>query len=85
MYFSLVREIKFMKKIFCPSCGNEVQVNDERSFSFCTECGNKIVLQKQAEISEIQQTTPPASANDELDKKLEEVAFYYKLSFDKKE
>lgn len=73
-----------IKKVFCPSCGHETQINDEKPFSFCTECGNKIVLHSQS--NSVDKTAQDEnSANDEIDKKLEEAAFYYKLSYEKKE
>lgn len=73
-----------IKKVFCPFCGHETQINDEKPFSFCTECGNKIILQPQS--NSVDKTAQDEnSANDEIDKKLEEAAFYYKLSYEKKE
>ncbi len=76
-----------MKNIFCPSCGHETQVNTEKKFSFCTECGNKIVLSQKENLSVNE--NPPESTelnNDaEITAKLEEIAFYYGLSFEKKE
>ena len=73
-------------KVICPICGKETQANDERSFAFCTECGNRFELEqtKQGEHA------PSANVNEadpqaELEKGLEEAAFYYNLSYEKKE
>lgn len=74
-----------MKNIFCPNCGHETTINDEKPFSFCTECGNKIVLQSETPKIHTEDLSQPAPQNNEIDKKLEEAAFYYKLSLDKKE
>ena len=74
-----------MKKILCPSCGHETQINDEKPFSFCTECGNKITLQPQPNIANEARQDEILYNNNEISKKLEEADFYYKLSFEKKE
>lgn len=81
------------RKVFCPECGQQTQVNDSKPFSFCQECGSKIVLQQQKTIP-AQQTVQPvqkedatisANPNDDIEKRLEEVAFYYQLSQEKNE
>lgn len=74
-----------MRKIFCPSCGQETLVNDEKPFSFCTGCGNKIVLRDQPKAVEEAPSDENAQADSVVDKKLEEAAFYYNLSYTKKE
>lgn len=74
-----------MRKIFCPSCGQETLVNDEKPFSFCTGCGNKIVLRDQPKAVEEALSDENAQADSVVDKKLEEAAFYYNLSYTKKE
>lgn len=74
-----------MKNIFCPNCGHETTINDEKPFSFCTECGNKIVLQSETPKIHTEDLSQTAPQNNEVDRKLEEAAFYYKLSLDKKE
>lgn len=81
------------RKVFCPECGQQTQINDSKPFSFCQECGSKIVLQPQKTLP-VQQTVQTAQKddaptsvvpNDDLEKKLEEVAFYYQLSKEKNE
>ncbi len=81
------------RKVFCPECGQQTQINDSKPFSFCQECGSKIMLQPQKTVP-VQQTVQPvqkdgapisAVPNDDLEKKLEEVAFYYQLSKEKNE
>lgn len=72
-----------LRKIFCPECGQETQLNDEKPFCFCLQCGKKIVLHSEKE-------NPVARADsgnktEEIEKKLQEVDFYYKLSLDKGE
>lgn len=69
------------RKIFCPSCGLETQINEEKSFCFCLQCGNKIVLQRKESASGAGQEITAS----EVDKKLEEAAFYYQLSYEKNE
>lgn len=69
-------------KKYCPACGNETQINDEKPFSFCLQCGEKIVLQREVndtitEISEDEKTI--------IENKLQEVAFYYGTSYKKEE
>lgn len=85
------------KKIFCPNCGQQTQVDVNRAFCFCLECGNKIILNlKENKIVESQITedvdenspdndSDELTKNKELEKKLEEVSFYYNLSNEKKE
>lgn len=72
-----------LRKIFCPNCGQETQIDDNKAFCFCLQCGNKIMLQTKT--SDISAGKENDSSNMDIDKKLEEVAFYYKLSLDKKE
>ena len=85
-----------LKKIFCPDCGSQTQVNDEKEFCFCLECGYKIPLQSGSSLDEGAQTKGhedksmqdnDTMENDHLaaDEKLKEVEFYYQLSRDKKE
>lgn len=74
-----------IRKIFCPFCGHETQINDEKAFSFCTECGNKIVLNDPSNADADANQTEIGDENAIIDKKLEEAAFYYKLSYEKKE
>lgn len=82
-----------LRKVFCPECGQQTQINDSKPFSFCQECGSKIVFQPQKPVP-VQQTTQPvrrddvsvsAVPNDDLEKKMEEAAFYYQLSKEKNE
>ena len=81
------------RKVFCPECGQQTQINDSKPFSFCQECGSKIVLQPQktVPVQQNMQAAPKDDAptstvpNDDLEKKLEEVAFYYQLSKEKNE
>lgn len=82
-----------LRKIFCPNCGQETKVDDSRVFCFCLQCGSKIALQAEESIIGKKRTAIPdissqrnhTQEKDELTKKLEEVAFYYKLSSDKGE
>lgn len=80
------------KKIFCPFCGHETQVDDEKEFCFCLECGNKIQLQTASTLTQNTEEQPIRVAektentgNAFVDEKLKEIAFYYSLSRDKKE
>ncbi|MGN0621566.1 MAG: hypothetical protein ACI4I9_06840 [Porcipelethomonas sp.] len=78
-----------LKKIFCPECGNETQVNDEKKFGFCIQCGSKIILNNKEE-TEIFPDKPHSETNNkcgnqEIERRLEEVAFYYQLSQEKNE
>lgn len=78
-----------LKKIFCPECGNETQINDEKEFGFCIQCGAKININKNEETKatpdKLQSETNDKCANQEIERRLEEVAFYYQLSQEKKE
>lgn len=76
-----------LRKIFCPECGQETQVNDEKTFCFCLQCGNKIVLHSEQEKPEKKEIDDEYNnkKSEEIEKKLEEVAFYYQLSLDKGE
>ncbi len=70
-----------IKNIFCPNCQTQIQVNDEKEFCFCLQCGNKIILKSEtAPISNVENDT-----NAFIEKKLEEVKFYYDLSKSKNE
>lgn len=85
-----------LKKIYCPDCGKQTQVNEEKEFCFCLECGYKILMHTnvssnrrediETNVSESIQNDKKDEVDDSLvDKKLEEVEFYYNLSLDKKE
>jgi hypothetical protein len=83
-----------LRKIYCPECGQETQVDDEKAFCFCLQCGNKIMISSEKTSRQTHQPTPQQAKTDEgsaaeqekeIEKKLEEVAFYYQLSRDKKE
>lgn len=78
------------RKIYCPECGKETQINDEKDVCFCLQCGAKIILhtnqKKQQQIQEKQNDQEEQVVlNNEVEKKLEEVAFYYQLSNEKQE
>ena len=84
------------KKYYCPQCGSETQIDDNRDFSFCIECGYKIVVNKKesgfrdeslknVSHSADVQTKENESKDAELDNKLKEVQFYYDLSNEKEE
>ena len=32
------------RKVFCPNCGQSIQVDDAKEFCFCSVCGNKIMF-----------------------------------------
>ncbi len=78
------------KKIFCPNCGRETQVNDEKAFCFCLNCGKKITLKVESQTNSTEASMKEDKKSgsiekSEINKKLEEVDFYYKLSQEKKE
>ncbi len=76
------------RKIFCPECGQETQINDEKDVCFCLQCGAKIVLHTDREEQPQEKQNAQGeqiALGDEVVKKLEEVAFYYQLSNDKQE
>ncbi len=81
-----------LNKIFCTNCGTEIVCDTDKDFCFCTECGNKIILNT-ASVADappnnnpVEQNIPSENHNSsEIDKKLDEVSFYYKLSVEKKE
>lgn len=78
------------RKIFCSECGQETQINDEKDVCFCLQCGTKIILRTSREEQLQEQEKPNGQGeqiilDDEVSKKLEEVAFYYQLSNDKQE
>lgn len=75
-----------LRKIFCPECGQETQVNDEKAFCFCLQCGNKILIHSGQTDTEINKDGGSVEGRaDEIEKKLEEAAFYYQLSREKGE
>ncbi len=83
-----------LKKIFCPNCGKQTQVNEEKEFCFCLECGYKILLQanssfKDESLEEVgsksMQEGKGADDGNLVEEKLKEVEFYYSLSLEKKE
>lgn len=86
-----------VKNIFCPNCGAGTEVDIEKPFFFCPQCGNKVALfaapqpepigsASETAAPEIKEETPKEDiSNDIINEKLEEVAFYYKTSYDKKE
>ncbi len=65
-----------LREVTCPNCGKKVQINIEKQNNFCSQCGCKISEDKPTNSSEV---------SVDLDEKLEEVAFYYSLSRQKKE
>ena len=65
----------------CPICGKETQANDEKAFAFCTECGNRFELKTNTQ--NFSSNTP--EKNNDIEKSLKEVAFYYNLSKEKDE
>lgn len=69
-------------KKYCPSCGNETQINDEKPFSFCLHCGEKIVYQGAAN-NTVDEINKEAKVN--IEDKLLEVKFYYETSYKKEE
>ncbi|MCD8083512.1 MAG: hypothetical protein LUE86_08440 [Clostridiales bacterium] len=81
-----------LKNRICPDCGRETQINDEKPFSFCRFCGYKIILppsRERVERDAVKNTKADMRGmepeNFEVDKKLQEVAFYYQLSREKNE
>ena len=84
-----------VKRIFCPECGTQSQADVEKSFCFCTNCGTKIILnlsvseERNEEFSdkrdEVASGMSENNSIDYLNKKLEEVAFYYKVSQERQE
>ncbi len=34
------------KKLFCPSCGASIELDENREFGFCVYCGTKIAQDK---------------------------------------
>lgn len=65
-----------LKQVTCPNCGKEVMIEDTKETNFCLQCGHKIVKDNHSE---------SLSTNLNLEEKLEEAAFYYSLSRQKKE
>lgn len=64
--------------VFCPKCKENIKVNYQKEFNFCSHCGYKILTKEKGDKKE-QKEIP------DISKKLEEVAFYYQLSIQKKE
>lgn len=86
-----------VKNIFCPNCGAGTEVDTEKPFFFCPQCGNKVALSvspqpkpigsvSEPTVPEINEKAPEENvSSDIINEKLEEVEFYYKTSYDKKE
>lgn len=86
-----------VKNIFCPNCGAGTEVDTEKPFFFCPQCGNKVALSVspqpkpvspmfESAAPEIKEKAPEENVlSDIINEKLEEVEFYYKTSYDKKE
>lgn len=88
-----------MRNIFCPFCGKQTQIPDNKDFCFCLECGSKIEIslfkpkeEKQEQTHEDKKAveTPPeteeeVSYKDEITSKIEEALFYYQISKEKNE
>lgn len=78
-----------LQKITCSTCGQEIQIASNKEFCFCLQCGTKILLKidanKKIHQNVVNVTEEKDNSNADVEKKLEEVAFYYKLSLDKKE
>lgn len=84
-----------LRQIFCPECGNKSQADIQNNFCFCTNCGTKIILnssvseERNEEFSdkrdEVASGMSENNSIDYLNKKLEEVAFYYKVSRERQE
>ncbi|HAG04494.1 MAG TPA: hypothetical protein DCG28_03545 [Lachnospiraceae bacterium] len=88
-----------MKNVFCPFCGKQTQIPDNKDFCFCLECGSKIDIsffkakendqkqtdenQKEVELST--ENNEEASYKDEVTSKIEEALFYYQVSKEKQE
>jgi hypothetical protein len=64
-----------LQEIFCPECGQKTRIDPEKKFCFCLQCGKKI--ERKREVSQEQ--------SEYVEKKLEEVSFYYQTSRDKRE
>lgn len=80
------------KKIYCPNCGHQTIIDEEKEQCFCLECGYKIALLKEySDHSESNETNstkdekPEVIQEDVINRKLEEVEFYYNLSREKGE
>ena len=76
-----------LRKIFCPECGQETQIDENKEVCFCLQCGNKIVIGEKAETERLDEPVDDIHMGnkDEIAEKLDEVAFYYQLSCEKKE
>ena len=91
-----------LRKLFCPFCGSETQIDENKPSCFCIKCGKKIELEnkkssdntspmiqvKNSEDNSVPNIPDKSLNNTEqslLNKKLEEVDFYYELSNEKKE
>lgn len=90
-----------LRSVFCPNCGMQTKINDEKEACFCINCGHKIpVKQKNGKANaqidvlmpgsmerqlDIERILTVPTAKDEIETKLQEVAFYYNLSKERKE
>lgn len=90
-----------LRIVFCPNCGMQTKVDDEKGVSFCICCGNKIPVRQKNESDDMQFGVPipnstegqpdlknvrsSAIGKNELEIKLQEVAFYYNLSKERNE
>lgn len=63
---------------FCPQCGEKIKVDSQKEFNFCSNCGYKIYTRNMNHIQEQKEVL-------DIEEKLEEVNFYYRLSVQKKE
>lgn len=86
-----------LKIAVCPSCGKETKLNEEREINFCMNCGNKIVNTTKTQAEDVKNSEESNKTNNgkslkrvsreeaSIEEKLEEVAFYYEMSAQKKE
>ena len=84
-----------LRMVFCPECGQQIQVDDSKAFCFCPQCGRKIpvstelpqqsIAPQPGTVSQPEALGQALAFSPEIDRKLEEAAFYYKLSQEKEE
>ena len=72
-----------LKEIFCPECGEKIQVDITRASCFCSNCGNKIMITAGTDTKK--EKNEERNERQDLEKKLEEAYFYIGLSNQKKE
>ncbi len=84
-----------LRMVFCPECGQQIQVDDSKAFCFCPQCGRKIpvsmelpqqsIAPQPGTVSQPEALGQALAFSPEIDRKLEEAAFYYQLSQEKEE